>query len=62
VQKLWAEELGGRATVSANLYLAGSGERFTPCEMPAAEVLAFLTGWSPAPAPRQPDDAAASGR
>ncbi len=47
VEKLWAEELGGRASVSANLYLAASGERFRPCEMPADVVLAFLRGWAP---------------
>lgn len=47
VQKLWAEELGGRGVVSANLYRAAAGDRFRPCEMPAAEVLDFLTGWAP---------------
>jgi hypothetical protein len=45
IEKLWAEELGGRGVVSANLYLAASCEWFRPCEMPAAEVLDFLTGW-----------------
>lgn len=47
VEKLWAEELGGREVVSANLYRAGSGDRFRPCEMPAAVVIDFLTGWRP---------------
>ncbi|MFW6772929.1 hypothetical protein ACOACO_01500 [Nocardioides sp. CPCC 205120] len=49
--KLWAEELGGTAFVSANVYLGTSGETFRPCEMPAADVLAFLHGWEPAPEP-----------
>lgn len=47
VEKLWAEELGGRHVVSANLYRASTGDRFRPCEMPAAVVLDFLAGWSP---------------
>ncbi|MFC3687189.1 peptide methionine sulfoxide reductase [Aquipuribacter hungaricus] len=47
VEKLWAEELGGRGVVSANLYRGATGDRFRPCEMPAAVVLDFLTGWSP---------------
>ncbi|MDN7120947.1 peptide methionine sulfoxide reductase [Nocardioides sp. ChNu-153] len=47
--KLWAEELGGTAFVSANVYLGADGETFRPCEMPAAEVLAFLRGWEPGP-------------
>ncbi len=46
VEKLWAEELGGTAYVSANLYLASSGERFRPCEMPDEVVLDFLRGWA----------------
>lgn len=55
--KLWAEELGGPAFVSANVYLTGgtgasdqpdgTGEAFRPCEMPAETVLAFLEGWEP---------------
>lgn len=49
VEKLWAEELGGRGVVSANVYQLGSGERFRPCEMPAALVLDFLHGWKPLP-------------
>lgn len=45
VQKLWAEELGGRRFVSANVYVGDDGvERFRPCEMPAEVVLAFLRG------------------
>ena len=39
IEKIFAEELGGTDVVSANLYL---GNRFRPCEMPAAKVLAFL--------------------
>ncbi len=54
VEKLYAEELGGTGVVSANLYLPGGtesddDERFRPCEMPAADVLAFLRGWEPLP-------------
>lgn len=44
-QKLWAEDLGGTAFVSANLYVGDDGvERFRPCEMPARRVLDFLEG------------------
>ncbi|WP_200919160.1 MULTISPECIES: peptide methionine sulfoxide reductase [unclassified Nocardioides] len=47
-QKVWAEERGGTAVVSANLYSPGDGaDRFRPCEMPAAVVLDFLAGWEP---------------
>lgn len=45
VEKLWAEELGGRGVVSANLYLLPSGEQLRPCEMPVSQVLDLLTGW-----------------
>lgn len=45
--KLWAEELGGEAFVSANVYVGSAGEAFRPCEMPAERVLAFLQGWTP---------------
>lgn len=45
--KVWAEQLGGTAFVSANVYLAAAGEAFRPCEMPAERVLAFLRGWEP---------------
>lgn len=48
VQKLYAEELGGADVISANLY---DGDRLQPCEMPAATVLAFLTGAEPGPEP-----------
>ncbi|MFC5381634.1 peptide methionine sulfoxide reductase [Aquipuribacter nitratireducens] len=47
VQKLWGEELGGTGVVSANIYVTSGGERFRPCEMPAATVVAFLDGWEP---------------
>ncbi|CAB4698669.1 MAG: peptide methionine sulfoxide reductase [Actinobacteria bacterium] len=48
-QKVWAEELGGTGTISANLYsVEGEGDTFRPCEMPAATVLDFLAGWAPA--------------
>ena len=46
VEKLWAEELGGRGVVSANLYRPSSGEQLRPCEMPVSVVLDFLTGWT----------------
>lgn len=46
VEKVWAEELGGRGVVSANLYRTGDGDRFRPCEMPAEVVLDFLHGWT----------------
>ena len=49
VEKLWAEELGGRGVVSANLYRPPTGEQLRPCEMPESVVLHFLTGWTPLP-------------
>ena len=42
---VFAEELGGRRIVSANVYRTCRGELLKPCEMPAATVLAFLRGW-----------------
>jgi hypothetical protein len=39
---VYAEELGGRDVVSANLYLTGDGPLLKPCEMPAAKVVDFL--------------------
>lgn len=42
---VYAERLDGGHVVSANVYRASSGDRLQPCEMPAAEVLAFLRGW-----------------
>jgi len=47
-----AEELGGTGVVSANVYRTAAGDLLRPCEMPAAEVLAFLQGWRPAAAVR----------
>ncbi len=41
-QTVYAEELGGRDVVSANLYLVSGRPELRPCEMPAATVLAFL--------------------
>lgn len=41
IQNIFAEELGGSDVISANLYLR---RQFRPCEMPAAKVLAFLSG------------------
>jgi peptide-methionine (S)-S-oxide reductase len=49
IEKIFAEELGGTDIVSANLYL---GDRFRPCEMPAAKVLAFLRSSIAVPAGR----------
>ena len=40
-QSVFAEELGGRDVISANLYLAAEPQ-LRPCEMPAAKVLRFL--------------------
>jgi hypothetical protein len=52
---VYAEELGGRDVVSANLYLTAGGAQLKPCEMPAAKVVDFLTGLEPvASADEQP--------
>ena len=45
---MYAEELGGPAVVSANVYRTRAGDVLKPCEMPAATVLAFLQGWTAA--------------
>lgn len=43
---LYGEELGGGGRVSFNLYrLAGGRAALRPCEMPAAWVIAFVTGY-----------------
>lgn len=42
---VFAEELGGRDVVSANVYRTSAGDVLRPCEMPAARVLDFLRGW-----------------
>ena len=42
--KVYAEELGGTDTISANLYLTSHDAAFRPCEMPAEKVTKFLTG------------------
>ena len=44
---LYAEELGGRDVVSANLYLTSGGPQLRACEMPDAKVVDFLTGFVP---------------
>jgi hypothetical protein len=44
---VYAEELGGTDVVSTNVYRTSTGDLLKPCEMPAAKVLDFLTGWSP---------------
>lgn len=45
---LFAEQLGGTGVVSANVWRTSGGEVLRPCEMPAAVVLDFLRGWTPA--------------
>ena len=44
---LYAEELGGRDVISANLYLTSGGPQLRACEMPDAKVVDFLTGFEP---------------
>jgi hypothetical protein len=44
---VYAEELGGTDVVSTNVYRTAADDLLRPCEMPAAKVLAFLSGWSP---------------
>jgi hypothetical protein len=44
---IYAEELGGRDVVSANLYLTSSGAQLRSCEMPDAKVLDFLRNFEP---------------
>ncbi len=49
---LYAQELGGRDVISANLYLTSDGPQLRACEMPDAKVIDFLTGFThsrPAP-------------
>lgn len=45
---LYAEQLGGTAFVSANVWHTGGGDVLRPCEMPAEVVVAFLRGWTSA--------------
>lgn len=44
---VYAEELGGRDVVSANLYVTASGPQLKACEMPAAKVVDFLEKFEP---------------
>lgn len=44
---LYAEHLGGTDVISANVYRTAAGHLLKPCEMPAADVIAFLEGWRP---------------
>ena len=44
---VYAEELGGSGVISANVWLLSGGTELRPCEMPAADVLDFLTRWGP---------------
>lgn len=46
---LYAERLGGTSFVSANVWRTAGGVVLRPCEMPAADVLDFLRGWTPTP-------------
>jgi hypothetical protein len=48
---VYAEELGGRDVISANLYLTAGGAQLKPCEMPAAKVIDFLSGLEPLASP-----------
>jgi hypothetical protein len=43
-EKLVAEAPGGAGHVSVNLYRLASGARMAPCEMPLADVRAFVLG------------------
>lgn len=43
---VYAEELAGTDTVSANVYRTTQGDRLRPCEMPPDTVVAFLRGWT----------------
>ncbi len=52
---VYAEELGGRDVVSANLYLTSSGAQLRACEMPDAKVVDFLAGFEPIDPGRQRD-------
>ena len=42
VQKLVAEELGGRDYISLNVYRLTGGARLKPCEMPERKVVEFV--------------------
>jgi hypothetical protein len=44
--KLVAEELGGPAALSLNVYLLGRGARLYPCETTVARVVGFLRALS----------------
>jgi hypothetical protein len=44
---VYAEELGGRDVVSANLYLTASGSHLKACEMPDSKVVDFLAAFEP---------------
>jgi len=46
---IYAEQLGGPAFVSANVWHTGGGDVLRPCEMPREDVLDFLRDWTPAP-------------
>jgi hypothetical protein len=51
---LYAEELGGTAIVSFNLYrLSAAGAILKPCEMASADVIDFVLGFEPAARDRE---------
>ncbi len=52
---LYAEQLGGRDVVSANLYLTSSGPQLRACEMPDAKVVDFLARFEPVGAGTRPE-------
>ncbi len=41
-RKIYAEELGGRDVISANIYLVDDQEVLRPCEMSSSKVLEFV--------------------
>ncbi len=45
--KLVAEERGGDDYISLNFYDLARGPKLSPCEMPAAKVIAFLRSYEP---------------
>lgn len=47
--KLVAHQFGGGDYISLNLYLTQAGAVLRPCEMSAAKVIAFVTGFEPDP-------------
>lgn len=46
--KVFAEELGGTDFISFNFYITTQNQYLKPCEMPAAKVMDFLSGYQKA--------------